>query len=80
MVALSAIGSQQSADIVDTASAVEQLLDYFATYPHDRITYKINDMILVARSDASYLKKRLPRSCAGSHIFLSENDPSPIFN
>ena len=31
MVALSAIGSQQAADIVDTTAAVGQLLDYVAT-------------------------------------------------
>ena len=80
MVALSAIVSQQASATVDTAAAVDQLLDYVATYPHDGITYRASDMIFMAHSDASYLNKRLSLSCAGSHIFLSENDSSPTFN
>ena len=80
MVALSAIGSQQVASTVDTAAAVDQLLDYVATYPHNDITYRASDMVLAAHSDASYLNERLSLSRAGSRIFLSENDPSPTFN
>ena len=80
MVALSTIVSQQEAAIEDTSAAVEQLLDYVVTYPHDVITYRASDMILAAHSDASYLNKRLSRSHAGSHMFLSENNPSPTFN
>ena len=37
-------------------------------------------MILAAHSDASYLNKRFSYSSAGSHIFLSENEPTPTFN
>ena len=80
LVALSAIVYQQEAATVDTAAAVDQLLDYVATCPHDGITYRDSDMILAAHSDASYLNKRLSRSCAGSHIFFSENDHLPTFN
>jgi len=32
-------------------------------------------MILSAHSDASFLSKPKSRSCAGGHIFLSEDDP-----
>ena len=80
MVALSVIGSQQAAATANKAEAVEQQLDYIATYPHDGITYKASDMILAAHSDASYLNERLSRSRTGSHTFISENDPSPEFN
>ena len=55
MVSLSAIGYQQVSDTVDTATAVEQLLDYLATYPHNGIIYRASAMILAAHSDASYL-------------------------
>ena len=37
-------------------------------------------MVLAAHSDASYLNASMARSRAGSHIFLSEDDPSPRFN
>ena len=80
MVSLSAVGSQQTSATVDTAASVEQLLEYITTYPHDGITYRASDMILAAHSDASYLNERLSRSRAGSHIFISENEPSPEFN
>ena len=65
---------------MDTAAAVDQLLDHIATYPHDGITYRESDKILTAHSDASYLNKRLSCSRAGSHIFLSENDPLRAFD
>ena len=64
MVALSTIVYQQEAAIEDTSAAVEQLLDYVVTYPHDGITYRASDMILAAHSDASYLNERLSRSRA----------------
>ena len=75
MVALSAIGYQQAAATVDTSTAVYQLLDYIAIYPHDGITYRASDMILAAHSDASYLKKRMSRSRAGSHNFSWKMTP-----
>ena len=80
MVDLSDIGYQKSEATVDTAADVDQLLDYVATYPHAGITYRASDMILAAQSYASYPNKRLSRSRARSHIFLSEKDPSPTFN
>ena len=40
LVALSAIGSQQAAATVETEDAIEQLLDYIATYPDDGILFR----------------------------------------
>ena len=71
MVPLSAIHSQQAAATVNTDVAVDQLVEYIATYLNDIITYRVSDMILAAHSDASYLNEILSRSRAGSHIFLS---------
>ena len=70
LVALSAIGSQQ-------AAAIEQLLDYVATYPNDGILFRKRDMILAAHADAGFLNESRAISRAGAHIFLSENAPKP---
>ena len=59
IVALRSIGSQQAEATVDTAAAVDQILDYITTYPHGGITYRASDTILAAHSDASYLNKRM---------------------
>ena len=48
IVALSAIGAQQAAATENTAAAIEQLLDYVATYPNYGILFRKSDMILVA--------------------------------
>ena len=80
LVGLSAIGSQQAAATEQTMEAVNQILDYAATYPSDGITYRASDMILAAHSDAGYLNESKARSRAGAHIFLSEDDPYPRFN
>ena len=80
LVALSTIGEQQAAAIEDTAAAIEQLLDYVATYPNDGILFRKSDMILAAHADAGLLNKLRARSRAGAHIFFSENDPKPQLN
>ena len=80
LVALSAIGSQQAAATENTMVAVDQLLDYVATYPDDGTTFRASHMILAAHSDASFLNESKSRSRAGAHIFLSEDDPIPRFN
>ena len=61
-------------------TAVSQLLDYVTTYPDDSVTYRASSMVLVAHSDTSFLIK--PGSCsrAGTHIFLTEDDPIPQNN
>jgi hypothetical protein len=37
-------------------------------------------MVLCAHLDAGFLNKTNSCSCAGAHIFLSENKPFPRFN
>ena len=70
LVALSAIGAQQAAATEDIAEAIEQLLDYVATYPNDGILFRKSDMILAAHADAGFLNESRARSRAGAHIFL----------
>ena len=77
---LSSIGAQQANATTNTLRAVEQLLNYVATYPNDGTTYRASGMILAAHSDASYLSEPKSRSRAGAHIFVSENDPIPRSN
>ena len=56
------------------------LLDYVATYPNNGIVCRASNMILCAHADAGFLNESISRSRAGTHIFLSENDPFPRFN
>ena len=71
IVALSSISAQQSASTEETADAIEQILDYVATYPDDGILFRKSDMILAAHADAGFLNESKARSRAGAHIFLS---------
>ena len=70
IVALIAIGSQQAAATGETADAIEQLLDYVATYPNNGITYRSRNMHLAAHSDAAYLNISKACSHAGAHILI----------
>ena len=45
LVDLSTISTHQAASIEETAVAIEQLLDYVATYPDDGILFRKSDMI-----------------------------------
>ena len=78
--ALGAIGSQQAAATEDTAAAIEQLLDYVATYPNVGILFRKSDMILAAHADAGLLNESRVRSRAGTHLILSENEPKQKLN
>ena len=69
--ALSAIRSQQAAATEETADAIEQQLDYVATYPDDGILFRKSDMILAAHADAGFIKESKACSRAGAHILLS---------
>src|SRR6056300_678158 len=80
LVALNAIGTQQSSPTERTNEAIEWLLDYCATYPSDGILYRASNMILAAHSDAGFNNETKGRSRAGAHIFLSEDEPSPKWN
>ena len=80
LVGLNTIGSQQAAATEKTAAVIDQILDYVATYPNNGITYRASDMILSAHSDDGFNNESKARSHAGSHTFLSENDPTPDWN
>ena len=80
LAALSAISARQAKATVNTEKAINQLLDYVATYPNDGITYRASSMVLAAHSDASFLTEPGSRSRAGAHIFLTDNDPIPRNN
>ena len=80
LLALIAICAKQAAATEETAAAIEQLLDYVATYPDDGIIFRKSDTILAAQKDAGFLNESRARIRAGAHIFLSENDPKPKLN
>ena len=52
---------------------VHQFFDYTATYSDAIIMYRASNMILAARSDASYLLESKARSISGGHFFMSDN-------
>ena len=80
LVLLSTIGSQKAAAMKRTNEAINQILDYCATYPANGILYRSSNMVLCAHSDAGFHNDIKGRSRAGAHIFLSENDAMPRWN
>ena len=80
LVGLSSIGVQHASSTEKTAAAINQILDQVATYPNDGITYRASDMILAAHSHSGFNNEYKACSHAGSHTFLSENDPKPKWN
>lgn len=50
--------------------AVTQLLDYAATNPDAKITYKVSNMVLYIHLDASYLTALEAKSRAGGYFYL----------
>ena len=80
LVGLSTIGSQQTSATQRTSEAIDQILDYCATYPADGILYRSNDMFLCAQSEMGFHNERKGQSRAGAHIFLTENDAMPRWN
>jgi hypothetical protein len=77
LMTLSSLGAQQAAATENTRTAIDQLLDYVATYPSDGTTYRASNMILVAHSNASFLSESKSRSHASASISLTEDDPIP---
>ena len=77
LVGLSSIGSQQAAATERTNEAINQILDYCATYPVDGILYCSRDMVLCAHSDAGFHNESKGHSRSGDHIFLSKNYAMP---
>ena len=80
LVGLSAIGSQQAAATRLTNGAINQILDYYATYPADGILYRSIDMVLCTHSDAGFNNESKGRSRPGAQIFLSENNAMTRWN
>ena len=78
--ALSVIRAQQDSATVEMLKAINQILDYCATYSDDGILYLSSDMILNAHSDAGLNNETKERSREGAHIFLYENEPIPRWN
>ena len=80
LVALSTIGGHQATATEKTNEAINQLLDYCATYPNDGIVYRSSDMILCAYLDAGFHNESRVRSRAGKHMFLAGDEPIPKWN
>ena len=77
LVDLSEIGYQQASATEDTNNAINQLLDYCATYLDDGIIYQSSNMILAGHSDVGFNNETRARRRSGAHIFLSENESIP---
>jgi hypothetical protein len=71
------LSSQQATATEATNVAMNQLLDYMATYPGDGTTYHACDMILCAHADAGFYNESKGRSQANAHIFISKRDSLP---
>ena len=69
-VALSALAAEQNKPTQRTKKKLLQLLDYCATHPDARLTYRASDMILHLHSDAGYNSEPGARSRAGGHFWL----------
>ena len=80
LVNLIKIGSQQATATENKNEAIAQPLYCVATYPNNGITYQSSNMILDGHSDAAYLNVSKYFIQAGSHIFLSKDDPVPRLN
>jgi hypothetical protein len=72
---LSTLSSQQATATEATNVAMNQLLDYLATYPDNGTTYRASDVILCAHSNAGFHNESKGRSQAGAFFFVSKNNP-----
>eukprot|EP00957_Ditylum_brightwellii_P035071 2658555-Ditylum_brightwellii.AAC.1 len=66
--ALNAISAQQSAPTEETVKAMDQFLNYMATYPVAVVRFHASDMILHIHSDAAYMVLPEARSRAGGYF------------
>ena len=74
LVGLSAIGAQKANNTEMTSEAIDQVLNYVATYPKNGINYCASDMVLCGNSDAAYINNTKSRIRAGAYILLLEDD------
>jgi hypothetical protein len=77
---LSTLSSQQATATNATNDAINQLLDYLATYPDNGTTYRASNMILCAHADAGFHNESKGHSQASAHILVSKKDPFPKNN
>ena len=77
LVSLSAIILHQSTTTQRTNDAINQILDYCATYSANGILYRSRNMVLFAHSDAGFHNESKGHRIAGDHIFFSKNDACP---
>ena len=77
IVGLIDIGSQQAATTQCTNEAINQIVDYCATYPADVILYCSSNIVLCEHSGAGFHNESKGHSGARAHIFLSENNDMP---
>ncbi len=75
--ALSALAYQQANPTEQLLALCKQFLDYMASQDKAVLTYKASDMVLVIRSNASYLSKPKACSSVGGHVFMAGRDNIP---
>ena len=78
LVALIAIGSQHASETEDTNKAIQQLLDYCATYLDDGIIYRSRDMIPAGPSDAGFNNETRAFSRDSATFFCLKTNPSLV--
>ena len=78
LVDLSAIGENHASATEKTLKAINQQLDYCATYPYYGILYRSSDTILTSNSDTGLNNETQARRRSGAHIFISEDEPIPV--
>ena len=76
-VALSTLAAKQNKPTLQTKKKIIQLLDYCATHPDARVTYRASDMVLHVHSNAGYNSEPGARSRAGGHLFLGNTGDRP---
>ena len=67
------IAATQAKATKSTRKEIDWLLDYAASHPDAKVTYRASNMILRINSDASYLSVPRARSRVGGHFFLSDS-------
>ena len=80
LVILISIGSQQATATERTKEAINQILDYCATYPVNGTIYRSSNMVLCAHSDAGFHNESKGCSRARAHISRSKKNAMPRWN
>ena len=76
LASLSAIGSYQDSATEKPFKAINQLLDYCATYPDDGIVYRSSDIILTLMQDS--IMKQKQEAEQGAISFYLKMNPLPV--